>query len=210
LNAHRGFSLIELIVGIVILGVLMAMAAPRFTDWLRNARIRTSAEAIQNGLQLARAEAVRRNATVRFQLVNSLDDTCAIATTGPHWVVSMDNPAGQCATAPSDTVAPRIIQVRNGAEGSAQTQVAADPSQSAFVFNGLGRLTPVPTSPPLANPVQCGVPIRVSSTTGNCSTTVRCLHVVVSIAGGIRMCDPALPAGDAQACSPPPPAPSCP
>jgi len=193
LNAHRGFSLIELIVGIVILGVLMAMAAPRFTDWLRNARIRTSAEAIQNGLQLARAEAVRRNATVRFQLVNSLDDTCAIATTGPHWVVSMDNPAGQCASAPSDTAAPRIIQVRNRAEGSIQTLVAA--GQSALVFNGLGRLTPVPAA---------NVAIDVSSTTGGTCVasggSVRCLRVLVSVGGQIRMCDPALPAGDAQAC----------
>jgi len=153
LNTQRGFSLIELLVGIVILGVLMAMAVPRFSDWLRNARIRTSAEAIQNGLQLARAEAVRRNATARFQLVNTIDNSCALDTAGPHWVVSMDNPTGQCASAPSDTAAPRIIQVRNRAEGSVQTQVAA--GQSALVFNGLGRLTPVPAG---------NVAIDVSST----------------------------------------------
>ncbi|TLD44583.1 MAG: hypothetical protein FAZ92_03133 [Accumulibacter sp.] len=193
MNAQRGFSLIELLVGIVILGVLMAMAVPRFSDWLRNARIRTSAEAIQNGLQLARAEAVRRNATVRFQLVNTIDDTCALDTAGPHWVVSMDNPAGQCASAPSDTAAPRIIQVRNRAEGSVQTLVAA--GQSAFVFNGLGRLTPVPAG---------NVAIDVSSTTGGTCVasggSVRCLRLVVSVGGQIRMCDPALPAGDAQAC----------
>ena len=193
MNAQRGFSLIELMVGIVILGVLMAMAVPRFSDWLRNARVRTSAEAMQNGLQLARAEAVRRNATVRFQLVNTIDDTCALDTAGPHWVVSMDNPAGQCASAPSDTAAPRIIQVRNRAEGSVQTLVAA--GQSAFVFNGLGRLTPVPAG---------NVAIDVSSTTGGTCVasggSVRCLRVLVSVGGQIRMCDPALPAGDAQAC----------
>jgi len=193
LNAQRGFSLIELMVGIVILGVLMATAVPRFSDWLRNARVRTSAEAMQNGLQLARAEAVRRNATVRFQLVNTIDDTCALDTAGPHWVVSMDNPAGQCASAPSDTAAPRIIQVRNRAEGSIQTLVAA--GQSALVFNGLGRLTPVPAA---------NVAIDVSSTAGGTCVasggSVRCLRVLVSVGGQIRMCDPALPAGDAQAC----------
>ncbi|MBO3705145.1 MAG: GspH/FimT family pseudopilin [Candidatus Accumulibacter sp.] len=193
MNAQRGFSLIELMVGIVILGVLMATAVPRFSDWLRNARVRTSAEAMQNGLQLARAEAVRRNATVRFQLVNTIDDTCALDTAGPHWVVSMDNPAGQCASAPSDTAAPRIIQVRNRAEGSVQTLVAA--GQSALVFNGLGRLTPVPAA---------NVAIDVSSTAGGTCVasggSVRCLRVLVSVGGQIRMCDPALPAGDAQAC----------
>jgi len=193
LNAQRGFSLIELLVGIVILGVLMAMAVPRFTDWLRNARIRTSAEAIQNGLQLARAEAVRRNALVRFQLVNSLDDTCALDNGGPHWVVSMEPAAGKCATAPSDTTDPFIIQVRNRAEGSAQTQVVA--GQAAFVFNGLGRLTPVPVA---------NVEIAVFSTPGGTcpasNPAERCLRLVVSVGGQIRMCDPALTTGDAQAC----------
>ncbi|EXI73964.1 MAG: hypothetical protein AW07_02102 [Candidatus Accumulibacter sp. SK-11] len=105
----------------------------------------------------------------------------------------MDNPASQCAAVPSDTTAPRIIQVRNRAEGSQQTLVAA--GQSAFVFNGLGRLTPVPAA---------NVAIDVSSTTGGTCVagggSVRCLRVLVSVGGQIRMCDPALPAGDAQAC----------
>ncbi len=189
----RGFSLIELIVGMVILGVLLSLAMPGFSNWLRNARVRTAAESVQNGLQLARAEAVRRNTDVRFSLVNTTGSTCApivadIVVAGPNWVISLDPPAGKCDQPASDTD-PRIIQSRSGAEGSAATTLVS--GQSSFIFNNLGRLTT-----PAAN-------VDFQSATGNCLPepgTVRCLRVVVSTGGQIRMCDPALPTGDAQGC----------
>ncbi len=188
MKALRGFSLIELIVGMVILGVLLSLAMPGFSNWLRNARVRTAAESVQNGLQLARAEAVRRNTDVRFSLVNTTGSTCALDPAGPNWVISLDPPAGKCDKPASDTD-PRIIQSRSGAEGSAATTLAS--GQSSFIFNNLGRLTT-----PAAN-------VDFKSATGNCLPepgTVRCLRVVVLTGGQIRMCDPALPAGDAQAC----------
>ncbi len=194
MKTFDGFSLIELVVGMAIFGVLLALAMPSFSGWIRNAKIRTTAESIQNGLQLARAEAVRRNTTARFQLVDSVDNTCALSTSGPSWVVSLDNPAGSCESAASETVAPRIFQLRNGSEGS-DGGTAITAGQSAFVFNGMGRLTPVPAA---------NIAIDISNpTAGSClpaTRGVRCLRLVVSLGGQIRMCDPALPAGDAQAC----------
>lgn len=189
MKALRGFSLIELVVGMVILGVLLSLMVPAFSNWLRNARVRTAAESVQNGLQLARAEAVRRNTLVRFSLVTTTDNNCALDAAGPNWVVSLESPAGKCATPASDDVAPRILQSRSGAEGSTATTIASD--QSSVTFNSLGRLTT-----PAAN-------VDFQSATGTCLPapgTVRCLRVVVSIGGQIRMCDPALPSGDAQAC----------
>ncbi len=189
-SAH-GFSVIELLVGMILLGVLMAIGIPGFTDYLRNARVRTTAESVLNGLQLARAEAVRRNTTARFQLVTSLDNNCALNVAGPNWVVSVDNAAGLCATAPSDAVPPRIVQIRSGAEGSSATTIAA--GRAEVVFNSLGRV-------PAGN-----VNIDVSSATGAaCAANggpVRCLRMVVSPGGQIRLCDPALRPGDAQACT---------
>ncbi|MER2517116.1 MAG: GspH/FimT family pseudopilin [Candidatus Accumulibacter phosphatis] len=190
----HGFSLIELIVGMAILGILMSIGIPAFSDWMRNAKLRTATESVLNGLQLARAEAVRRNARVRFSLVTTIDDTCALANAGPNWVVSVDDPTtgvDKCATPPSDTVAPRIIQIRSGSDGSATTTVAA--GQFEYLFTGLGRLSAAPT----------GV-IDVTSSTGDTCIAlggpVRCLRIAVSLGGQIRMCDPALPDGDTQAC----------
>lgn len=201
LTRARGFSLIELIIGMVILGVLMAIAIPGFSEWLRNARVRGAADAVQNGLQLARAEAVRRNTQVGFYLVSTIDNNCARSTAGPHWIVGLDTPDGRCASAPSETVAPRIIQMRTMGDGSSTTTLAA--GQHSFVFNGFGRLTAVPAAD--ADGVVGG--IKLSSADGlTCRTDspagpVRCLRVIVSVGGQIRMCDPSLPSGDTQACS---------
>lgn len=193
MKTMRGFSLIELVIGILILGVLMTLSMPAFTNWLRNTKVRTATESVQNGLQLTRSEAVRRNAQARFSLVTTLGDNCELATAGPQWVVSLDSPTNKCATAPSDTVAPRIVQSRSSNEGSATTKITG--SQSAVIFNGLGRPTPIPAG---------NVTFDVESSTGDlCMTAggpVRCLRVVVTVGGQIRMCDPALPTADAQGC----------
>jgi type IV fimbrial biogenesis protein FimT len=66
LHAMRGFTLVELMTGIGISAILAAIAVPQFNVFIQNARIRASAESLQNGLSLARAEAVRRNERVEF------------------------------------------------------------------------------------------------------------------------------------------------
>ncbi len=192
MHLQRGMTLVEFMIGLVIVAVLLSMGAPSFIEWIQNGQIRNSAEAIQNGLQLARAEAVRRNTTVRFQLASSVGDDCALSTSGGSWVVSLDDPTGACASAPSDTTAPRIIQVRPAAEGSANAVVAA--GQATFIFNGLGRLTPVPVG---------NVDIDISNPVGGSCQPVgamRCLRVRVSPGGQLRMCDPTRGSTDPQGC----------
>lgn len=191
---QRGTSLVELMIGLAIVALLFAMGAPSFSSWIQNSQIRTSAEAIQNGLYLARGEAVRRNAAVRFQLTTDVTASCTLSTSGGNWVVSQDDPSGACGSAASDTVTPRIIQVRPAAEGSANAVVAA--GQSTIVFNGLGRVTPVPAG---------NIDINITNPTGGaCATStsagMRCLRVRVSTGGQIRMCDPILAGTDPQGC----------
>ena len=190
----RGATLVELMIGLTIVALLMAMGAPSFFTWIQNSQIRTSAEAIQNGLYLARGEAVRRNTTTRFQMTTTLDSSCALSASGTNWVVSLDDPSGACDSAASDTVLPRIIQVRPAAEGTANAVVAA--GQSTIIFNGLGRVTPVPAGNidiDITNPT--GGACATSTTTG-----MRCLRVRVSTGGQIRMCDPLAASTDPRGC----------
>lgn len=78
-----GFTLIELMVVVSIIAIGAALAAPSFTQMIANYRVRSGAESMMNGLNYARAEAVRRNTAVSFALV----------TGGSGWNVSQVSPS---------------------------------------------------------------------------------------------------------------------
>jgi type IV fimbrial biogenesis protein FimT len=120
----RGFTLIELMIGIAVLGLLLMVGLPSIATFMQNTQIRTSAEALQGGLQLARAEALKRNVNVRFQLVSTLDSSCALSNSGANWVVSLGDPSAACNAVPSETAGPRILQKRSSAEGSPNAAVS--------------------------------------------------------------------------------------
>jgi type IV fimbrial biogenesis protein FimT len=198
----RGFSLIELMVVMAVMAMLMMMAAPSFSVWIANSRIRVTAESVLSGLQAAKSEAVSRNARVRFQLTTTLDNGCALSVNGVNWVINLDpniNPAeveGLCATPANDAAAPFILQSRPAAAGSGTTAITA--TASSLVFNGLGRL---------AAPLPAGnITIDVNNPAGGtCYATggeLTCLRIVISPVGQVRMCDPNpdLPAGDPRIC----------
>src|SRR5262245_43844418 len=64
----RGFTLIELMVAIAIAALLIFLAAPSFVTFLRNSEVRSTSEAIINGLRAAKSEAARQNQRVMFTL----------------------------------------------------------------------------------------------------------------------------------------------
>lgn len=195
----RGVTLIELIVVMSILAMLLVMGAPSFSAWILNSRIRTTAESVLAGLNMAKSEAVARNARVRFQLTSTLDNSCVLAANGANWIINLDPGAdataveGQCGNNPDANAAPFILQARPAAAGSGETVVAA--GAASVVFNGLGRLVPVPAG---------DVTVDITNPAGGaCAPAgdVSCLRIVISAAGQIRMCNPArLGAGDPQAC----------
>ena len=63
-RSDYGFSLIELMVSIAILGILVAFAAPSFSDSIKRYRINAIREDLGASMQLARAEAIRRGIPV--------------------------------------------------------------------------------------------------------------------------------------------------
>lgn len=205
----RGFSLIELIVVMAVMTMMIMMAAPSFSVWVANSRIRVTAESVLSGLQSAKSEAVSRNTRVRFQLTSTLDNSCALSTTGANWVINLDpnvnvaeveglcaSPANPMASPANAADAPFILQTRPAAAGSGSTAVAA--TASTLVFNGLGRIAP---------PLPAGnITIDFNNpTAGTCFAAggeLTCLRIIITPAGQVRMCDPNpnLPAGDPRIC----------
>ena len=180
----RGLTLIELTVTLLIAAILVVVAIPTFADWMRNAQIRTTAESIQNGLQLARAEAIRRNRAVQFQLTD---------VPGASWVVGCVNPvdggtagvedAGDClATIEARTAA---------ADATGRARLVATPAAARTVtFNSLGLVATNADGTATLTQVQAD----------DAATGARALRIQLGDGGSIRMCDPTLPAGDIRRC----------
>lgn len=152
MRQHRpqGLTLIELMVTIAILVMLTQALEPSISAWMANTQIRSVASSVQAGLQRARSEAVRRNEPVRFTLVALtdsavMDNSCAPVASGASWVVSLDDPTGQCGTAISDTTGARLIERRAGGVGRKSVAIqssnaAGAASNGVVVFNGFGRV----------------------------------------------------------------------
>lgn len=201
-HRHSGMSLIELLVTLTILGLVLLATLPSMVGWSRNTQIRTAAEAILNGLQKTRSEALRRNTRVRFSLVTTasgnaglLDNTCQLSSSSASWVISRADPSGACAAALSDSDTPMIIEkwaqgengrtvtiaVRNANADGSCSSTATTPS--ALVFDAFGRLDSSLQS-------RC---IDIDNSTGSSN---RALRIIIGSGGTMRMCDPTLSATD--------------
>jgi type IV fimbrial biogenesis protein FimT len=200
LMKQRGFSLVELMIGLVVFAILMAIAVPSFSRWIANSQIRTAADTMMAGITLARSEALRRNATVRFQLTSTLTSACVLSTTGTNWIVSLSDPTSLCNVDPSTSTAPLTIQKKPGTEGAPNAAIATTGGTTIY-FNGFGRLT---TPAGITGITQ----IDISNPTGGAcehvtaGSPMRCLRIRVSSSGNTKLCDPAVSStGDPRYCN---------
>lgn len=63
-NRQAGFTAVEMMIVVAILGVLTALAMPSFQDTLQRRHIVSAAEAIASDIRWARGEAIKRNTTI--------------------------------------------------------------------------------------------------------------------------------------------------
>jgi len=180
----RGFTLIELMIGLTILGLLLMLGLPAFNTMLANQKLRASAESVMNGLQAARSEAVKRNVLAQFVLtddepVPGMKDTLTPSAIGLNWMVRAPN-AGSF----------DFIEGRSGA-GSTVFVASSDPS---VTFTGFGTTTLAATAT-----IQFTNPAGGACATGG--GPMRCLNVTITPGGQVKMCDPVITAvGDTRKC----------
>lgn len=72
----RGFTLIELMVGISVLGVLLAVGVPAFTDIIRTNRVASQTNDLVAALSIARVEASRRGIPMSVCAANAGQTAC--------------------------------------------------------------------------------------------------------------------------------------
>ena len=192
--AARGFTIIELLVGLTLLAVLLGLGAPAMGTYLQNSKLATAAASYYTGLQTARTEAIRRNTQAEFVLTDTAGSASAVANsltptiTGRSWVVR----AASAASGVFVGVEAKPAAEGEGGQGAAIQVVG---SASSVAFNGFGQTVGnVAFTIDISNP-----------TAGVCASgggKIRCRRVVVSPGGQVSACDPVAVTGDSRACPP--------
>ena len=174
LSRQHGISLIEMMIGLAIFGILVMAGLPSYTAWIQNTKIRNTAESVMSGLQLARAEALRRNTSVQFTFAADSD-----------WTVSVANPL-------------TTIQTRPSSQGSLGVTAVRTPSTSSTVtFNSLGRVVANADGTASFTQIDFDVPATILP-----ADQSRDLRISVGSGGRVRLCDPNVTeATDTRYCS---------
>jgi len=183
MSRERGFTLLELIISISIVGILASLALPSFQGIIANARTRSTTESFNLALQLARTEAIKRNARVAFRF----------ETTGAWTVCSSVSTTVQANCATDD-----IVQIKKAAEASSNVTITPTPTGTAMItFTGTGRpyldASLAWKNPDGTNEVTS---IDFSSTSGS-----NAYRVMITSSGSIKLCNPNLAPGNVKACS---------
>lgn len=191
-RAGRGFSLIELLVVVAIIGLTTALAAPGLRTWSANAQTRSTGSTMASALRMTQAEAVKSYQPVAFYRTDQ--STCTgqeqASVSGAYWVVRQV--PNVVLTLPNATNRP-VMCGKFSEQGN--TVTVAGPAAVCFGPNG----RPVALTNAAAGTggpvVACTIPnngqiIYTVDTNANvASSGLKRLSVWVTMGGGVRLCD---------------------
>lgn len=130
----RGFTLTELMIVVTVMAVLMAVALPNFTIFVRNQRVKTASFDVFSSLVFARSEAVTRNAAVTMAPV-----TAGTWTSG--WTVTWTDSGGVVTVLRSQDAIPNITFTTGPASvvyaGSGRLSAAVDAFELTAAGSGI-------------------------------------------------------------------------
>lgn len=171
----HGFTLIELMVGIVVLAILAGIALPNFRDFMRRNAVTSQANALLADLQFARGDAATRR-VISMMCASSNGTSCTGANAfEAGWVVYRETAPGATASFGSAdevlrvTAAPRNLSIRLvDSSGAAATSVGFNQEGTVLGNQALSFLV-------------CSLPNGAS--VGESTTGVRGAEVLLSASG---------------------------
>lgn len=203
-----GFTMIELVITIAILGILIALAMPSLSTWVQGARVNSIADFYLDGLRLARNGALQKSGASRFVLTANANgqydwqvDWCFPTSilpcdTGGAWSTTAAAAAGDVNVAnPSLSV----LRSADSQPPNTKVTITMTPAGALTVyFNSQGWVNTAVQpfmrrlrfdSDPSYNP-------------NVLTPNVRPIAVAINLSGMAERCDPMVAVGDSRACSP--------
>jgi type IV fimbrial biogenesis protein FimT len=93
LGSPKGFTLVEVMIVITIIGIIAAIATPNFLAWLENNRLRDASQDLLSNLQYAKFEAIKRNRNV-IAVFAPVACAPAIPDPGGNYTIFVDDGSG--------------------------------------------------------------------------------------------------------------------
>lgn len=170
-RAH-GFTIVELMVTVAVFALLSALAVPMMRSVIENTHIRAAAQSLQNGLSMARAEAVRLNTQVEFVL------------TGAGWSIQRVSDGS-------------LLQQASGKELPSGTTITPAPAGSTRItFDAFGQT--VATNPSDGSAALTQIDVVATNPSG--SSSYKPMRIQFAAGGLARLCDPNAASTEPKAC----------
>lgn len=181
MRKESGFTLVELMVAVALIGILAASTMPGFSGFLNRQKLNVTSNNVYTAMQYAKASAIQQNS--RTTLVFDKDTA--------NWCVfnrSIEPNSIACSWTNNvleTGVLRKYIEPLN-----AGVTIAITPAEATQItFDSLGRLT---TNPDLSASLS-SIAVTMETDTSRAST--------VQLTNGlVRLCNPKKPTGDPQAC----------
>ncbi len=139
-RAQAGFTILELMVVVAIVGILMAVAVPAMGNFIRNGRITAAANDVMAALHFTRSEAIKRRMpvtlctsadTIRADGSQNDDPTCAASDLLTGWFSFVDlNQSG------TREVGEAVLMQREAMDARITARSSADPFAVTYLMNG--------------------------------------------------------------------------
>jgi len=151
-RTRAGFSLMELMIALTVASILLGLAVPNLTQFMKNNKLTSGANDFMSSLQRARTESVKRQANV--VVCETADPTAAnpVCGAGQAWIVFQDTNGNWV----SNGVATEPVIERHPALDSTVTiKFDGSAGYPIVAFNPTGFASPTGPVTPTRNVVIC-------------------------------------------------------
>jgi type IV fimbrial biogenesis protein FimT len=185
---HTGFTLVEVVVTLSIIGIIATMAVPSMSSYFDKRRVIEAAEDLYSNLQLARSEAIARSSTIHARF----------NTTGADWQygISQNDLCDLTKTDPTVANANACVLVVDNGDGNIDTGDATTDSADLILHRyedeDYTDISMTLNSIPANNQIDFD-PVR--GTAANATITLQSsggyqMRLIVGVLGQIRVCSP--------------------